>query len=212
MKRRLSLLTATAAALALVALAAFVAVTKAEGPSGVTATVLARGHYDGFNIRSDPHGPIAEFPGAFHGADRHHRATARLCGGIDHRLAQPPRADLHHGDERNADVLRVRRPDLHATRRVGGFAEQCVRRYREWTRRAEPERPARSGHQRDHRAGGRSVPHQSRRAQSLLRLLTSLQTESRRAARLRAGRSSCVWPRHLKMKDSTSIRSPVVRH
>ena len=31
MKRRLSLLTATAAALALVALAAFVAVTKAEG-------------------------------------------------------------------------------------------------------------------------------------------------------------------------------------
>ena len=61
MKRRLSLLTATAAALALVALAAFVAVTKAEGPSGVTAMILARGHYDGFNIRSDPHGTIAGF-------------------------------------------------------------------------------------------------------------------------------------------------------
>lgn len=61
MKRRLSLLTATAAAMALVALAAFVAVTKAEGPSGVTPTILARGHYDGFNIRSDPHGPIANF-------------------------------------------------------------------------------------------------------------------------------------------------------
>ena len=61
MKRRLSLLTATAAALALVALAAFVAVTKAEGPSGVTPLILARGHYDGFNIRSDPHGSIADF-------------------------------------------------------------------------------------------------------------------------------------------------------
>jgi hypothetical protein len=61
MKRRLSLLTATAAALAFVALAAFVAVTKAEGPSGVTPLILARGHYDGFNIRSDPHGPIADF-------------------------------------------------------------------------------------------------------------------------------------------------------
>jgi hypothetical protein len=61
MKRRLSLLTATAAVLALVALAAFVAVTKAEGPSGVAPLILARGHYDGFNIRSNPHGPIANF-------------------------------------------------------------------------------------------------------------------------------------------------------
>ena len=61
MKRRLSLLTATAAVLALVALAAFVAVTKAEGPSGVTAMILARGHFDRFNVRSTPHGPIAGF-------------------------------------------------------------------------------------------------------------------------------------------------------
>ncbi|MFL5952491.1 MAG: cupin domain-containing protein [Gaiellaceae bacterium] len=49
------------AALALVALAAFVAVTKAEGPTGVTPQILARGTYDGFNVRSDPHGPIADF-------------------------------------------------------------------------------------------------------------------------------------------------------
>lgn len=43
------------------ALAAFVAVTKASPPSGVTATVLARGTYPGFNVRSDPLGPIADF-------------------------------------------------------------------------------------------------------------------------------------------------------
>ena len=45
----------------LVALAAFVAVTQAEPPSGVTPTILARGTYDSFNVRSDPHGTIADF-------------------------------------------------------------------------------------------------------------------------------------------------------
>jgi hypothetical protein len=50
-----------AAAAALVALAAFVGITKAEPPSGVAPTILARGTYDGFNVRSDPHGTIADF-------------------------------------------------------------------------------------------------------------------------------------------------------
>ena len=45
----------------LVALAVFVAATKANPPSGVTPTLLARGTYDGFNVRSDPHGSIADF-------------------------------------------------------------------------------------------------------------------------------------------------------
>jgi len=44
-----------------ISLAAFVAVTKASPPSGVTATVLARGTFPSFNVRSDPHGPIADF-------------------------------------------------------------------------------------------------------------------------------------------------------
>ena len=57
MKKRFTLL----GAVILVALAAFVAVTKAEGPTGVTPTVLARGTYPGFNVRSDPHGSIADF-------------------------------------------------------------------------------------------------------------------------------------------------------
>jgi quercetin dioxygenase-like cupin family protein len=44
-----------------ISLAAFVAVTKASPPSGVTATVLARGTFPSFNVRSNPHGPIADF-------------------------------------------------------------------------------------------------------------------------------------------------------
>jgi hypothetical protein len=54
MKRRVFLL----AALALLALAAFAAVTMASPPSGVTPTVLARGTYDAFKVKSDRHGPI----------------------------------------------------------------------------------------------------------------------------------------------------------
>ena len=48
MKRRMSLL----AAMALLALAAFVAVTTASPPSGVTPTLLARGTYDSFKMSS----------------------------------------------------------------------------------------------------------------------------------------------------------------
>jgi quercetin dioxygenase-like cupin family protein len=57
MRRRISIL----AALVLLGLAAFVAVTKAEPPSGVTPTLLARGHFPSFNVRSDPRGTIDDF-------------------------------------------------------------------------------------------------------------------------------------------------------
>ncbi len=57
MRRRISIL----AALVLLGLAAFVAITKAEGPSGVTPTLLARGHFRSFNVRSDPRGTIDDF-------------------------------------------------------------------------------------------------------------------------------------------------------
>ncbi len=58
MKRRLSLRAVPASAMALLALAAFVAITQAEPPSGVTPTLLARGTYDAFKVRSDRQGPI----------------------------------------------------------------------------------------------------------------------------------------------------------
>ena len=57
MKKRLTLL----GALVVVALSAFVAVTKANPPTGVTPTLLARGTYQPFNVRSDPQGSIDDF-------------------------------------------------------------------------------------------------------------------------------------------------------
>ena len=58
MKQRRSLLAALASATALLMLAAFVAITNAEPPSGVTPTLLARGTYDAFKVRSDQQGPL----------------------------------------------------------------------------------------------------------------------------------------------------------
>jgi Cupin domain len=57
MKRRRYLI-AGAAAVPLLALAVFAAVTMASPPSGVTPTVLARGTYEDFKVRSDPHSPV----------------------------------------------------------------------------------------------------------------------------------------------------------
>jgi hypothetical protein len=57
MKRLISLVAATT----LLALGVFVAITRAEPPSGVTTTVLARGTYDSFKVKSDPQGPISDF-------------------------------------------------------------------------------------------------------------------------------------------------------
>jgi hypothetical protein len=54
MTRKLSLL----AVLALLAFAGFVAVTKASPPVGVTPTILARGTYDPFRVRSAHHSPV----------------------------------------------------------------------------------------------------------------------------------------------------------
>jgi hypothetical protein len=54
MKRKLSLL----GAITLLAFAASVGVTMASPPSGVTPTVLARGTYDAFKVKSSPSSPV----------------------------------------------------------------------------------------------------------------------------------------------------------
>src|SRR4051794_18164835 len=61
MKGRVSQVAVLAAMLAMLSLAAFVGITKASSAVGVTATLLGRGTYDGFNIRSDPQGSIDDF-------------------------------------------------------------------------------------------------------------------------------------------------------
>jgi quercetin dioxygenase-like cupin family protein len=60
MKRRTSILSA-ALSIALLSLATFAATTVAEPASGVVPTVLARGTYPSFNVRSDPQGPVTAF-------------------------------------------------------------------------------------------------------------------------------------------------------
>ena len=56
MKRKVSIV----AAIPLLAFATFVAVTQASPPSGVTPTILARGTYDPFKVKS-PHGSPVDF-------------------------------------------------------------------------------------------------------------------------------------------------------
>jgi hypothetical protein len=56
-KRRIYI-PAAATAIVLLVLAALVAAANASLPSGVTPTVLARGTYDGFKVKSDKHGPV----------------------------------------------------------------------------------------------------------------------------------------------------------
>jgi Cupin domain len=58
MKRRMSLMAATAAATALLALASLVSIATASPPSGATPTVLARGTYDAFEVGPGPKGSV----------------------------------------------------------------------------------------------------------------------------------------------------------
>jgi hypothetical protein len=57
-KQSMAVLAGVIAAMVLGALTAFVAVTKANPPSGVTGTLLARGTYDKYKLKTDPMGPI----------------------------------------------------------------------------------------------------------------------------------------------------------
>jgi hypothetical protein len=57
-KRRLVLLVILPCATVLLALLAFAGSAKAEPPTGVTPTLLARGTYDAFNVRSAKRGPL----------------------------------------------------------------------------------------------------------------------------------------------------------
>ncbi len=66
MKRRIYLVAATT----LLALAAFATITLASPAVGVTPTLLARGSYGAFDVRSDERGPIDFSAQAQHGRGR----------------------------------------------------------------------------------------------------------------------------------------------
>jgi hypothetical protein len=165
-KRRILLLTALAAAAALVALAAFVA--NAESPSGVTPTILARGTYDSFNVRLDPRGTIADFRA--HSTDpidlilRQHDYAPHSTTGW-HTHPGPVFIMVTNGELTYYELDDPCTP--HVVTAGHGFVDSRPR-----PRRAEPDQPAGPGHQRDHGAGGRPVPHQHRPAERHLRQLT----------------------------------------
>ena len=58
LRHRVSLLAAASATVALAALGAFVAATKASPASGVTATLLARGTYPAYHLKTAPSSSI----------------------------------------------------------------------------------------------------------------------------------------------------------
>jgi hypothetical protein len=87
---------AVAAGTALALLAGVRAVALASPPSGVTPTVLARGTYDAFKVRSYPQGPgdfKAESKAPTDIVVRQHVYAPWLV----HRLAHPPGPGVHHG-------------------------------------------------------------------------------------------------------------------
>lgn len=59
MKHPALLLISLSATASLTVVMSLVTASQAEGPTGVGATVLSRGTLDAFNVRSDPHGTIA---------------------------------------------------------------------------------------------------------------------------------------------------------
>ena len=88
-------------------------------------------------------------PGQGEVTGRRRRAKARLPDRLTHRLAQPPGPGLHHGHAGHADVLPVRRSDLHAARSVGA---KRLRRRRARAHGPQRVRTAGAGRERDHRS------------------------------------------------------------
>ena len=154
--------------MALLALAAFVAVTQASPPSGVTPTVLARGTYDAFKVKS-PHDSPVELQGQGEVAGRLRRATTRLRGrGYTgwHTHPGPVFITVTQGELTYYDY-----DDPTCTPHVvtagHGFVDNGTGHIVRNESGAD-----RAGRERDHRAGGRSVPRRARPAESELRLLT----------------------------------------
>ena len=98
----------------LLVLAALAAVALGSPANGVTPTVLARGTYDSFKVRSYPQGP-RRLQGRGQGSDRHRRAPPRLrCGLVDGLAHAIPARCSSRSSQGRAHVLRVRRSDVHA--------------------------------------------------------------------------------------------------
>ena len=165
MKRRIYI-PALAVGVALV-LGAIAAVALASPPSGVTPTVLARGTYDAFKVRSYPQGPgdfKAEAKAPIDMVVRKHDYAIGSYTGW-HSHPGPVFITVTLGRSRSTNTT----THLLAACR-DGRARLCG--HGPGSHRAQRVRPARTRHQRDHRAGGRCVPRRARRSRALLQLLS----------------------------------------
>jgi hypothetical protein len=90
----------------LLAFAALVGDTAASPPSGVTPTLLARGVYEDFKVKSSPRSPVdfqVKAKSPVHVVVRKHDYAIWIA----YRVAQPSRPGPHHGHAGDADVLPV---------------------------------------------------------------------------------------------------------
>ncbi len=96
-----------------VALVVGAVIVRATPPVGVTPTLLARGTYESFHVRTDPHSLIDFQAKAKSQVDvvvRQHGLRTQWLNW----LASAPRAGVHHRRVGDAHVLRGERSDLHA--------------------------------------------------------------------------------------------------
>ena len=170
MRKRRALPIAAIALVALGAFAAGAAVSFASPATGVTPTVLARGTFDSFKVKSDPGSPVDLKVKAKAPMDvvvrRHDYGIGANTGWHQH-----PGPDLRHGHPRAAHVLRVRRSHLCSTRRDG---RPRVRRHRRRPHCAERVGSARAGRECHLRTRRWRLPHRTGRSWTVLQFLTAV--------------------------------------
>ena len=153
----------------LLVLAALAAVALGSPADGVTPTVLARGTYDSFKVRSYPQGPGDFKAEAKEPTDIVVRATSTRRGRPPAGTRIPARCSSRSS---RVELTFYEYDDPTCTPIVKRAGEGYVDTGRGHIARNET-RSARQRHDRDHRAGGRCVPRRARRSRAQLQLLST---------------------------------------
>ena len=168
-------------AMAAIVLTGLVAVTGASPPSGVTPSLLARGTYDGFKVRTDPHGDL-DFKAKAKGSvdvvvRRHDYAVGSHTG--SHRRPGPVFITVTAGE-----LTYYLRDDPKCTPHVAGVGEGFVDDGRGHIVRNESGAPA-TDVSVILAPETRIVPGRARRPRAALRVLRGSRGCSRRRSRAR---------------------------
>ena len=148
---------------------AFAAMTLASAPVGVTPTLLARGTYDAFKLRTPPDSLVdlkLEAKNPLDVVVRIHDYLINSSTGW-HTHPGPVLITVVQGE---VTFYEYRRPDVHSDR---GICRSGLCRHRTRAHRDQRERAARQGCDGDLRAGGHAVPWGAERTGALLCVLTA---------------------------------------